>query len=242
MTEATPLDSILIADDDAAFASTLALFLTDQGFHCEHVPDATQAIAALERGSFSLLISDIGMPGNDNLELVQSLAGKPDRPRIILLTGQPSIPTAVKAVGLPITAYLTKPPDLPGLLQLVRQALADDRASRSLAASRQRLQTWADDIGRIQTLLQRSPQAEAGGYFQSYLALTVTNLVTSLGDLASMIEALDATGTRRQHRETAALVKAVQETITVLEKTRRTFQSKDLGTLRKKLEQLLSES
>lgn len=235
------VDSILIADDDETFSQVLAVLLEGAGYRCECVHDAAAVIAALERGDFPLLISDIGMPGNDNLELVQSLAAMANRPRIILLTGNPSLPTATKAVGLPITAYLTKPPDRPELLRRVAEALADGRASRALAASHRRVQTWADDLGRVQQLLQRAPQSESGRYFQAYLTLTLSNLVNAVSDVGRMIEIME-TGEAPRQRETAALVTALQETVTVLEKTRRNFHSKDLAALRKKLEQLLTDA
>lgn len=236
-----PEESILIADDDEAFGHVLATLLETAGYRCQCVCDAAGAIAALQRGDFPLLISDIGMPGNDNLELVQTLATMPQRPRIILLTGNPSIPTATKAVGLPVTAYLTKPPDRLELLRLVGEALADSRASRALAASQRRVQSWADDLARVQSLLQRAPESESGRYFQAYLTLTLSNLVNAVSDVGRMIEIME-TGETPRHRENAALITALQEAVIVLEKTRRNFHSKDLAALRKKLELLLAGS
>jgi DNA-binding NtrC family response regulator len=157
-------ESILIADDDEMFAHVLAAFLEKEGYHCECVRDAASVIAALQRRAFPLLISDIGMPGNDNLELVQTLAAMPTRPRIILLTGNPSVPTATKAVGLPATAYLTKPPDRAELLRIIAEALSDGRALRTLTASQQRVQDWADDLGRVQQLLERAPASDSGRF------------------------------------------------------------------------------
>jgi DNA-binding response OmpR family regulator len=233
--------SILLADDDVEFGGVLRAFLNANSYRCDFVPDAAQALQALGRATYDLLISDIGMPGNDRLELVQRVAALPHAPPVILLTGSPTVETATRAFELPVRAYLTKPPKPEELLRVVRQTVDDGRVTRTVSVSHRRLHDWTQEVSRIQELLQRAPAANSGAYFESYLNITIMNLVGSLGDFAEVANLVANSHTRKPHLEASALTKALEETIEVLEKTRRNFHSKELGALRRKLEQVLRE-
>lgn len=230
---------ILVADDDPVFGATLKRVLESDGHACELVADGPSAMEALQRTNFDLLIADIDMPGNRGLEMVQALSGLPERPPIILLTGSPSLATATKSVGLAVFAYLTKPFDVAELRRTIGDALANGRVRRAIIESEHRVRTWSEDMARIRELLQRVPDATLGA--QSYLALTLNNLVSALGDFADVAGVMARSDAHRKHVESAALVKALEETISVLESTRHKFKSKELGSLRRKLEELLRE-
>lgn len=219
----------------------LRAFLCLNGYTCQHVTDAEQAMAALQETQFHLLISDIGMPGNCSLELVRRVGELPSPPPIILLTGSPTVDTAMQAVGLPVTAYLTKPPNPDELLRTVRQAVSAANVNRAVLASHGRLCNWAEEIGRINDLLQRSQQGSHGAYFDSYIRVTLTNLVAALADFAAIADLMVTSRAQHQKLEVSTLVKALEETIDVIEKTRRNFHSRELAALRKKLEQMVGE-
>ena len=228
---------VLLADDDPAFGSIAKLCIETDGHACDHMPDAPSAIEALGEKSYDLLIADIDMPGNRNLELIQALAKMPDRPPLILITGNPTIETATKSVGLIVFAYVAKPCGPVELRKLVRDAGAHGRVRRAILESESRIKLWSEDIGRIRGQLHGAPDAPVG--VQSYLTITLRNLVAALGDFAEVTDVIARSDPHKQHVESAALVKALQETVEVLESTRHLFKSKELGSLRKKLEQLL---
>lgn len=219
------------------FSRAMRAFVEKEGHQCEHVPDAAAAIATLEREAYDLLIADIDMPGNRGLELVHALAEMPRRPPIILMTGSPSIATATKSVGLPVHAYVTKPFDATELRRTMKEAVTSGRIRRAVHENHERIRAWADDIDRVKLLLQRTADAQPGA--QSYLALTLANLIASLNDFAQVAEAIAGSEAPKKRLEAAALTKALHETIEVLEGTRHLFKSKELGALRKKLEELL---
>lgn len=236
-TEAPSDVRILLADDEEHFRITFQRVLEREGYQCVAVPDGDAVRRALAEASFDLLISDIDMPGNRELELVAALAGLPDRPAIVLLTGSPTVTTAARSVGLGVQAYLMKPCDMAQVRTVVGEAVANGRLRRVVFASEERLRTWSDDLARVRSLLQTTPDAAAG--VQSYLALTLNNMVASLADFAEATGVAARSHPHKKPLETAALVQALQETIAVLESTRHVFKSKELGALRKKLETLL---
>lgn len=124
---------ILIADDEPLFLRTTAALLRKAGYHCETAPTGQAALDMLARDAFDLILSDLNMPGNLRLELLQEGREKwPDTP-LIVITGAPSLPSAIEGVRLGITDYLLKPVKYEDLLSAVRRALVqrERRSSKS---------------------------------------------------------------------------------------------------------------
>ena len=62
---------ILIADDEPLFLRTTAELLQRAGYDCTKAADGKAALQALESQEFDLVLSDLNMPGNLKLELLQ---------------------------------------------------------------------------------------------------------------------------------------------------------------------------
>jgi two-component system, NtrC family, response regulator AtoC len=125
---------ILIADDEPLFLRTTAALLRKAGFHCTTAPDGAAALEALSQEPFDLVLSDLNMPGNLRLELLREGRSKwPDVP-LIVVTGAPSLPSAIESVRLGITDYLLKPVKYEDLLSAVRRALAQQVHRRRSSA------------------------------------------------------------------------------------------------------------
>jgi DNA-binding NtrC family response regulator len=116
---------ILIADDEPLFLQTTGELLRKDGFDCLCVASARTALEALSREPFDLVLSDLNMPGNASLEFLRD--GRkhwPDVP-LIVITGVPSLPTAVESLRLGIADYLLKPVSYRDLLSSIRRALGN---------------------------------------------------------------------------------------------------------------------
>jgi DNA-binding NtrC family response regulator len=120
---------ILIADDEPLFLQTTAALLSKAGFTCTKAPSGTAALESLSREPFDLVISDLNMPGNLKLELLREGRAKWPEIPVIVVTGAPSLPSAIESVRLGITDYLLKPVKFEDLLSAVKRALAQ-RARR----------------------------------------------------------------------------------------------------------------
>jgi DNA-binding response OmpR family regulator len=231
--------SILFADDDAQVRSGVGQCLIRAGFACDFASSGAEAAEALGTKEYDVLLSDINMPGNSQLELIEKMPGVSEGLPVILLTGSPTVETASRSVRLRVMAYLTKPPDMDELCRLLDAAVAERRNLRVLKDSRQRLQDWEREIGRIQALLQQVTPANRQATMQSYVRLTLRQLVVGLMDLEHLLihdgERL-GTDTAVEKQE---LINAVRKTISVLGHTKDHFKSKELGELRKELENLL---
>src|SRR5215831_4099078 len=131
---------ILVADDEPALLQTITELLRRKGYTCNCAPNAEAALELVERESFDLLLSDIKMPGNQHLELVkqweQHVPGAP----VILMTAYPAVESAIRAIQLPVVAYLVKPFRFQALLDEIRRALTRAQAVRRAQSGQSALQ------------------------------------------------------------------------------------------------------
>jgi two-component system response regulator AtoC len=139
---------ILIADDEPLFLQTTAALLRKAGFMCTTASNGTASLEFLSREPFDLVISDLNMPGNLKLELLREGRTKWPEIPVIVVTGAPSLPTAIESVRLGITDYLLKPVKYEDLLSAVRRALAQKarRPKRSHRADGEVRRTHFPDI------------------------------------------------------------------------------------------------
>jgi len=122
---------ILIADDEPLFLRTTAALLRKEGFQCATAPNGAAALEALSQERFDLVLSDLNMPGNMKLELLRTGRTKWPEIPLIIVTGAPSLPTAIESVRLGITDYLLKPVKFEDLVSSVRRALAHRKQPRT---------------------------------------------------------------------------------------------------------------
>lgn len=150
---------ILIADDEPLYLRTTGELLRKAGYECECVPDANTALERLQRESFDLILSDLNMPGNLKLELLQQGRGKWPHIPLIVITGVPSLPTAIEGVRLGIADYLLKPVKYEDLLASVRRVLVQPREDRAATEGTQLdhetlTSLFPEIIGRSEPMLE----------------------------------------------------------------------------------------
>lgn len=241
---------ILIADDEPTFLTSTAELLRREGFTVDTVEDAQGALSAIAAQPYDLLITDLEMPGNADLDLVQQVASISGGLPIIIITGFPSVRSAVASIELPVAAYLVKPVHFPELLKRVSAAVARFRSYQAMQSAEARLREYREQL-EPPTLPVLTPGADpraADGRtgVDMFLALTLRNVMGSLTDLEQLGRALAGQPTIQAHPcqlincpRGAQLQAAVEETIAVLEETKGAFKSKTLGDLRHKLELVL---
>src|SRR3954471_13616130 len=114
---------ILIVDDDRAQRSLLETFLHAQGYQTHSAASGEAALQLLLEEKFSMMISDVRMPGMSGLEMLRRVRQKhPDLP-VLLVTAFADIRSAVTAMRDGAVNYLAKPIDLDELILTVRKAI-----------------------------------------------------------------------------------------------------------------------
>ena len=114
---------ILIVDDDANVRFLLTLEISKRGHEVVEAADGVQAIEEMSRGNFDIVLTDIGMPGMDGLELAAWIKRTRPDTDVIVMTSYASIESAATAVRLGAFDYLLKNF---GVMDLVTSSL--DRA------------------------------------------------------------------------------------------------------------------
>jgi DNA-binding NtrC family response regulator len=113
---------ILIVDDDAGQRSLLDSFLRSQGFETVVASSGEQALSLLRADTFSMMISDVRMPGFSGLETLRQARQEHLVLPVLLVTAYAEIREAVGAMRDGALNYLAKPIDLDELLATVQQA------------------------------------------------------------------------------------------------------------------------
>jgi two-component system response regulator RegA len=110
--ESTPKPSILLVDDDERFRSRMTRAFEERGYEAQQAEGYDDAITIAERESTEYAVVDLRMPGKSGLEVVRALHRIDPATKIVVLTGYGSIATALEAMRLGATHYLTKPADV----------------------------------------------------------------------------------------------------------------------------------
>lgn len=124
---------ILIADDEKSFLKNSADLFRREGYVCDCALDGVEAVNLLRSHQYDVVISDIRMPGNTDLKLAQEVNRLQDGVPVLLVTGYPSMDTAVQAVELPVVAYIEKPVEFKLLLSRVKSAIMRMRSQNAAA-------------------------------------------------------------------------------------------------------------
>jgi two-component system response regulator RegA len=103
--------SLLLVEDDDAFAGRLTRALATRGFDVRRAATCEAAVALAEDESPELALVDLRLPDGHGLDVVRRLHDIDETTRIIVLTGYGAIATAVESLKLGASDYLTKPVD-----------------------------------------------------------------------------------------------------------------------------------
>ncbi len=116
-------ESIIVVEDEKIVRLSLVDALKEEGHTILAVENGNDALAALEEWQFSLVITDLRLPGAGGVEILKkSLAESPVTP-VIMMTAYGNIKDAVEAMKLGAFDYITKPFDLEEILLTVDRAL-----------------------------------------------------------------------------------------------------------------------
>jgi two-component system phosphate regulon response regulator OmpR len=114
---------LLVVDDDARLRALLQRFLSEQGFRVTAAADAAAARHALAGFAFDLMVLDVMMPGENGLELAESLRREGQDVPIIMLTARGAPDDRIAGLEAGVDDYLGKPFDPRELALRIRTIL-----------------------------------------------------------------------------------------------------------------------
>lgn len=117
------LTKILIVDDEPNVRSVLTRHLANEKVACVSSHSAFDALNKIKSERFSLVISDVMMPGMSGVELLRFIKKQDAETAVIMITGLMDINTAVDSLRMGACDFITKPFDLPTIRRAVDRAL-----------------------------------------------------------------------------------------------------------------------
>jgi DNA-binding NtrC family response regulator len=114
---------ILVVDDEKSILLLLKEALSQWGYQVTCASSATEALELLKNGLFDALISDVRMPDMSGLDLLREIRKQDESIEVVMMTGYPTIASAVQALKEGAYDYLSKPLILDELRHLMARLM-----------------------------------------------------------------------------------------------------------------------
>ena len=147
-------EKILIVEDEKMLAWSLAQRLRKEGYEAAHLSTGREALAALSRQDFDLLLLDFRLPDMDGLDVMKEAQAAHRHLPIILMTAHGTVESAVQAIRAGAHDYLSKPFELDHLVLIIRKGLETTSLRREVDDLRARLR---EQFG-VTNIIGASPQ------------------------------------------------------------------------------------
>ena len=172
----TPTATILIVDDDEAYAETTAEALEKVGHHCIVATGGQEGLNKLaESEGIDLVLTDLVMGEIDGFDILRQVKDKSPDVEVMVLTGHGTVKSAVDAMEQGAYTYLTKPVSIEELRAKVTKAIEKQGLYRSNVELRRRL----DDKFSFEGIIGNSPRMKrVFDVLEQISSTTATVLVT----------------------------------------------------------------
>jgi putative nucleotidyltransferase with HDIG domain len=193
---------VLVVDDQAPILRFITSALSGHGCAPSTASTAEEALALVARYQFDLVISDIMMPGLSGLDLLRAVKARQPSTPVVLITGSPTVDSAVFGLRHGAYDYLAKPfsaQEVRALVQRVREQHACEHRiagpSAGLAEELARRQQGLEAFFRIGEL------AMQGGSPEAVIDRVLTDSMQSLAGDAAVLLMIDGHDRVRTHRQ-----------------------------------------
>lgn len=146
-------ETLLIVDDDPFMRELLTESLTEAGYNVSASEDGKGALRALSLTDFQVALVDLSLPDTDGMDLIDAIADGSPEAQIIIMTGYPSIDSAIEALRRGAQDYIVKPFKIPEVQAAVDRSLKNQALQAEVRQLRR----------RVRELEQEAHQLRAGG-------------------------------------------------------------------------------
>ncbi|MCG3173397.1 MAG: Chemotaxis response regulator protein-glutamate methylesterase [Myxococcota bacterium] len=121
---------VLVVDDEAMIREILTDFLEVEGYVVHAAGNGREAIEALDREPYDLVLSDLKMPELDGLALLSHIHERELDPVVVMMTGFGTVETAIEAMKKGAFDYILKPFKVEEVIQVMERGLERKRLIR----------------------------------------------------------------------------------------------------------------
>lgn len=168
---------ILFVEDDDSTRTIIGRAIGQAGYTVMLAPDGTDAVTLLQQAiqeeqPYDVVITDIRMDGLDGIGVLHEVQDLEPQPSVILLTGYPSVESAIEALRLRAFDYLRKPCNIPQLLARIAHALEERERQQQLSTEKAAYTRILDVVKDFTQPQQPGPdtgasqETEAGRFLQ----------------------------------------------------------------------------
>ncbi|RLB99628.1 MAG: hybrid sensor histidine kinase/response regulator [Deltaproteobacteria bacterium] len=116
-------EQILVVDDEKRIVENISLFLKREGFQTTGAYDGDEAVRIFKQQRFDLVLLDVSMPGMNGYETMEHIFDIDEDAMVIIITGNASVESAIRALKIGAWDYLKKPFEYADLIKTVKNAL-----------------------------------------------------------------------------------------------------------------------
>ncbi|MBN2417298.1 sigma-54-dependent Fis family transcriptional regulator [bacterium] len=162
-------NKILIVDDDKNISAILVNILDYEGYECEFASNGKSALAKLKKNPYDLVLLDLALPDISGLEVLKEAVddGNFHTPQVVMISGQGTIHTALRATRMGAYDFLEKPLDSERILVTIKNALEKAKLERTrnrfLADMKQQYCMIGDSepMKRVKELIRRAAETDS---------------------------------------------------------------------------------
>ncbi|MBX7276136.1 response regulator transcription factor [Pseudomonas sp. ERGC3:05] len=114
---------ILLVEDDPMIGDAIQRALSDSSYAADWVKNGLTGLAALDTQPYDLVLLDLGLPGKDGLDVLDSIRGRNNPVPLLIITARDSLDDRLRGLDSGADDYLLKPFDISELLARIRAVL-----------------------------------------------------------------------------------------------------------------------
>jgi DNA-binding NtrC family response regulator len=115
--------SILVVDDEEVVRRSYARILGEMDCDAQSAVDGEQALHAMEKRPFDVVLLDLRMPGAQGMDVLRTIKRRWPASEVVVITGYPTLESARQAMQLGACNYLAKPADPDEVIDAARSAM-----------------------------------------------------------------------------------------------------------------------
>lgn len=142
-------ESLLIVEDDPFMRELLSESLSEAGYQTKTAENGAETRSLLPRIEFDVALIDLSLPDADGMQLVDDISEASSEVQIIILTGYPSIESAIEALRRGAQDYLIKPFKIPEVQAAIARALKNQKLQTEVRGLRRQVRDLEQEVSRL---------------------------------------------------------------------------------------------